>query len=411
MAAVGSLRIGFARVGSDGIFGSAFTTLALAAAPGPDSITVDWGAIDAIDGTPRIGTYLPGPDADFALPGATDDRAYADGDYLIKIKATAPVGTFEKGAAGTATDSVTLTAFIDANGSTGLSKLGDTRDNLMVGGSGADTFSGSRGEDWLSGGAGNDNLSGGDDHDTLTGGEGRDTANGGDGDDLILGDSGDDSLIGGVGNDEIDGGNGADRLLGGDGNDTLRGDGSGADFGNDTLTGGTGSDSMDGGGGNDSLNGGTGLDTLAGGDANDVLNGGADDDDLRGDAGADKLTGGTGSDTMEGGLGKDTLLSQADGLLDLFVYNDVAEGGDRITGFEHGIDAIAFYFCPGVDGDHFVGSAAAMADTGLYIIYEQATGRLSVDLDGTGSEKATLMATLTDMPTLSLGDFWFISVE
>jgi serralysin len=87
-------------------------------------------------------------------------------------------------------------------GSSTFSGTGNGLDNVMVGGSGANT---------LDGGAGNDTLYGYGGNDTL------------------LGNIGNDSLYGGAGNDRLDGGIGNDWLCGGLGVDTLTG-GTGADF-------------------------------------------------------------------------------------------------------------------------------------------------------------------------------------
>ena len=382
-----------------------FASLTLGADAGPDSIRLDWGAADHFGNEGRIVTYGPQPDLSFILPGPGANHAYVDGTYAIR--ATAAYGT------ETATAAINL--FVDVSNPAGTTRTGTGAMDVMFGGSGADTFSGGNGDDLLAGGGGGDSLNGGSGNDTASSGDGNDTANGGGGNDVLFGDNGDDSLLGAVGDDTVNGGNGADTLVGGDGNDSIWGDdgafGGGPDFGNDSLVGGNGNDTMLGEGGNDSLIGGTGFDSLAGGDGDDSINGGADDDSLFGDAGVDKLTGGAGSDTMTGGVGRDILTSQADGILDAFIFNDISEVGDRIIGFEHGIDAIALYFTLAVASDHLVASAGAMVDTDTYILYDQATGRLSIDFDGTGAGRATLVATLTDRPTLGIGDFWFLSLE
>ncbi|RZU46896.1 hemolysin type calcium-binding protein [Fluviicoccus keumensis] len=121
---------------------------------------------------------------------------------------------------------------------------GNGLNNLIIGGSGANT---------LSGGGGND---------TISGGGGGDTLNGEDGDDSIITDGG----------DAISGGNGTDTVLttvsyaldadvenavlqNAAANLSLTGNGLNnvltGDAGNNTLTGGTGADSMSGGAGND----------------------------------------------------------------------------------------------------------------------------------------------------------------
>jgi Ca2+-binding RTX toxin-like protein len=111
----------------------------------------------------------------------------------------------------------------------------------------------------------------------------------------------------------------------------------GSDF-NDTLTGGTGADTLIGGNGSDTLNGGAGTDTLIGGNGNDSLDGGTQQDSLIGGDGNDILLGRGGNDTLIGGLGNDTLTGNNDA--DRFVYNNPNEGGDSITDFGQGADAI-----------------------------------------------------------------------
>ena len=107
---------------------------------------------------------------------------------------------------------------------------------------------------------------------------------------------------------------------------------------NDTLTGGNVADTLIGGDGNDTLNGGMGIDVLDGGNGNDSLDGGTQQDSLIGGNGDDILFGRGGADTLIGGLGNDTLTGNNDP--DRFVYNNPNEGGDSITDFGQGADAI-----------------------------------------------------------------------
>jgi serralysin len=87
-------------------------------------------------------------------------------------------------------------------GASTFSGAGNGLDNVMIGGSGANTLDGGAGNDILYGYGGNDTL---------------------------LGNIGDDTLYGGAGNDRLDGGIGNDWLYGGLGADTLTG-GAGADL-------------------------------------------------------------------------------------------------------------------------------------------------------------------------------------
>ena len=280
-----------------------------------------------------------------------------------------------------------------------------------------------------------DNFSGGDLNDTLAGATGQDVIRGVGGDDLITGGFGNDTLYGQDGADHLSGNNDADQVYGGLGNDTESGD-----AGDDTVVGGTGNDVLSGVDGNDSISGGAGVDRLFGGDGSDLLYGGDGDDflvggtngdTLNGGNGADTLTGGAGDDGLSGGAGKD-VLSGGDGFdfLRGGLDNDTLTGGagndvfnfnflgsanaDRITDFVHGTDRI------GLDSATFAAVHAAL-DKGEFrlgaaaqdgddrIIYDQASGRLFYDPDGTlhGAQSAApvLFAIVANHAALTFQDF------
>ncbi|MGF7149557.1 Ca2+-binding RTX toxin-like protein [Sphingomonas zeicaulis] len=206
--------------------------------------------------------------------------------------------------------------------------------DVLIGGSAADTLSGMIGDDWLDGGEGADLLLGGEGNDAGIGGAGADT------------------IEGGVGNDRLDGGAGADILRGGIGDDTYIFDGldtivERAGEGNDTLAVsanqftltianienlsriGGGSFRGTGNAGANQLNGGSGADYLDGAAGNDVLNGGDGNDTLTGGTGADSLNGGAGIDTVSyeaatGGVGLNLLTGVVSG----------AAAGDSFSGIE-----------------------------------------------------------------------------
>ncbi|GAA0591723.1 hypothetical protein GCM10009416_32660 [Craurococcus roseus] len=233
---------------------------------------------------------------------------------------------------------------------------------------GTDTLSGF---ETIIGGAGNDtinaalataaiNLQGGAGNNVLTGGTLADTISATSGNNVLNGGGGDDTVTGGGGNDTIDGGAGADSLLGGDSDDTITG---GA--GNDRLDGGAGQDAADyrtstgnvvisytnvtgaeytatsdGLGGSDSM---TGMDDFLGGSGNDTIstNGSSWVHRIEGNAGADSLVGGSGGDTLVGGSGNDTL--DGNGGSDIadysastasvsLAYNSALSGGAGFTG-------------------------------------------------------------------------------
>ncbi|MEQ8602544.1 MAG: FecR domain-containing protein [Marivibrio sp.] len=108
----------------------------------------------------------------------------------------------------------------------------------------------------------------------------------------------------------IEGGDDADQLTGGAGDDTISGGG-----GDDVIEGGAGDDVIDGGDGDDQIDGGDGGDSLYGGSGDDVLTGGGEDDVIKGGDGDDTLTGGGGADRISGDAGDDlaTFSYSADG--------------------------------------------------------------------------------------------------
>ncbi len=241
----------------------------------------------------------------------------------------------------TSGDSTFVSNFLNIDGSAlaaGVAITGTASNNVITGGSGADTINGAGGSDVITAGAGDDTVSYHGVESTLSGGSGSDTlvllntatvnlnnADQTSGDFVnasgfehvdasalstgaaITGSSIANNLTGGSGSDTIDGGGGADAINAGGGNDrvTLRGA--------ETL--------LDGGSGIDTLvlatgSGVTGVNfTLADhtvGDAVDARNFDALDASavttaltVTGTTGGDTLTTGTGNDTIDGGGGAD----------------------------------------------------------------------------------------------------------
>ncbi|MEH2011610.1 calcium-binding protein [Nostoc sp.] len=191
------------------------------------------------------------------------------------------------------------------------------------------------------------------------------------------------NVIGTSGNDTIIGNDLSNFLQGGKGNDIINGN-----DGSDVLIGGAGNDFIDGGDGNDGALGGAGNDNLIGGFGNDVFDGGA---------GNDTVTGGGNLDVLTGGAG-----------FDLFPYFSPTEGGDLILDFTPGKDQI------GISASGFglglsVGSLPASSfvlgtsalDANSLFIYNDKTGQLFFDQDGSGSSAQQLLATLITVPTLN----------
>jgi Ca2+-binding RTX toxin-like protein len=212
---------------------------------------------------------------------------------------------------------------------------------------------------------------------------------GDDGNDAITGSAKDDVLKGGSGNDWLAGLGGDDVVNGGTGNDIA-----GGQDGDDKVSGGTGDDQVWGGLGDDHLTGDSGHDWLAGEAGNDTVEGGDGDDIVSGQEGADTLLGGAGNDELWGGAGADrfffTTALNAAGNVDQIKDFSAAEG-DKIL-LKHEI----FSGLPmGFLSSYLftVGAAATPADQ--RIVYDQNTGALSYDADGSGSQAAIQFAKLS----------------
>ncbi|MDE2620639.1 MAG: hypothetical protein KGL54_10805, partial [Sphingomonadales bacterium] len=161
----------------------------------------------------------------------------------------------------------------------------------------------------------------------------------------------------------------------------------------------------------------TGFDafTITGSSQNDILTGsstganriagGAGNDRLSGGAGDDRLSGGAGRDTLTGGAGKDT-----------FVF-DVLESSanrDTITDFSTPDDVLAFSAAAftglfadasGRLADHLFAVGPKATTAYQRIIYNDATGVLWYDADGSGAGAAVQVAVLQAKPTLTSESF------
>jgi Ca2+-binding RTX toxin-like protein len=318
---------------------------------------------------------------------------------------------------------------------------------------GNDTLYGDAGNDYLDGGLGDDELYGGADNDTLIGGYGGDLMNGGNGIDTAryvnsrsgvlvnlatngnaYGEAEGDTL---VSVENVLGSNFADNITGSTLANTIYGFN-----GNDTLSGGLGNDNLVGGAGADIINGGIGADyanysgstigvtinlnllTQTGGDAaGDKLYfienvfGSDGADALTGNAGLNTLSGAAGSDLINGGLGNDVLTGGTGG--DIFLFNTApnsASNKDTITDFSAADDTIYFEnaIFTQLTTTGFLNAALfknlnlGAIDANDRIIYNDTTGALYYDSNGSAAGGASLIATLSGAPTITAADIFVL---
>jgi len=228
------------------------------------------------------------------------------------------------------------------------------------------------------------------------------------------------NAIGGAGNDTITGNDLSNRLEGGTGNDILNGG-----LGNDILNGGLGNDTFvldsiddkvleDINAGDDliqssvsytlpsnvenlTLTGSSAI-TAIGNELNNILTGNLGANILNGGAGNDILKGGLGNDTLTGGIGNDT-----------FIFNstlNATSNRDTITDFSHSDDTIqlsksimsALGALGTLSANDFKLSTQTL-DSSDRIIYNQTSGALFYDTDGSGRSAALQIALLSSLPT------------
>ncbi len=251
-------------------------------------------------------------------------------------------------------------------GTAGISGIGNSSNNVVTGNIGANTLDGGSGNKPLIGGDGSDTLIGGFGNDSLSGGTGADVMTGGDGDDVYYIDVAGDT----VSETNAAAGGGVDRVF------TSISYSLGANvehlfltFAPTALIDGTGN----------SLN-----NTIQGNNVANVINGLGGNDVLRGGLGSDTLTGGTGTDffIFDTAFG----LSNIDMITDFAVVDDTIQLENAIfTGLGVGAGTLAA-------AAFFVGAGAG--DASDRIIYDNTTGNVFYDADGTGGTTQVQIAHL-----------------
>jgi Ca2+-binding RTX toxin-like protein len=316
---------------------------------GPGDFVLNFGGEDALDAT-EVGEPN-GPDEFTGGPGR-DTVTYVN--LALAVTAT-PDGVADDGSAGEG-DNIHTDNEVLVGGSAADTLIGGGLDDTLDGGKDGDRIAGGGGSDVLNGGAadsGADNIAGGGGPDSLDGGPGDDSLDGQAGTDVVGGGDGSDAAAGGDEADSVSGGAGLDTLFGGTGDDRLLGAGEGVigadgadslhgDAGNDDLDGGPADDNLAGGPGADTMGGAAGLDTAdyggASGPVTARLDGAAGDgerlegDHIRGDV--EGLRGGRAPDTLIGGAAANVI--DGAGGQD---YIDGAGGPDRLQG-GRGADAV-----------------------------------------------------------------------
>ena len=132
-------------------------------------------------------------------------------------------------------------------------------------------------------------------------------------------------------------------------------------------------------------------------------------DTITGQDGADTLSGGDGNDIIDGGAGNDKLNGGVGN--DIFKFVSLTQGVDSISDFVSGVDAIHvvasnFGLTTGMNVALLSSSATPVAsDTGAQFLYNNTSGALYFDRDGTDTTYETVqIATLTGQKPLVASD-------
>jgi Ca2+-binding RTX toxin-like protein len=142
-------------------------------------------------------------------------------------------------------------------------------------------------------------------------------------------------------------------------------------------------------------------DTLSGGSGNDTLAGGLGNDSLSGGLGNDSLTGGLGADTMVGGAGTDLLTGGAGADRFVFSVMETSVNRDTIADFNLLEDKIQFsksvftgFTGFAVTESMFRSSTAGVNSASTRLYYNNQSGVLSYDADGSGTQSQAIEVAL-----------------
>ena len=169
--------------------------------------------------------------------------------------------------------------------------------------------------------------------------------------------------------------------------------------GHDRITGSVYSDKMYGGAGEDSLIGSYG---------NDTLYGGSGRDDLYGGSGTDYLLGGSGSDLLAGGSGTDSFIFHTrppgDGVAEMDLVLD-------FTSADHVVLDNAAFPSLGEQGwlpsyMYKVVGSGGVVDSNDRVIYNNRTGVLTYDFNGSASGGRIVLADFYNTPALTAADIY-----
>jgi serralysin len=295
----------------------------------------------------------------------------------------------------------------------------------------SDNIYGGPASDSISGGPSNDTVEGYSNADYLDGGLGNDSLIGGEGDDFIFGGAGDDRLYGQWGYDILVGGDGIDTAAytsgyknqyrvtpNQDGTITVTGVEWNAVYDHSDILSGIEYVSF-----HDgvfaiadllphTVSGTDGKDRLGGSDKANVIFGRVGNDTITAKGGNDLIYGGLGKDTLTGGKGQDVFIfdtkpgkANLDRIIDFSVKEDSIWLDNEVfakLGSKGSIGA------PEKLNKGYFTIGAKAKDRNDYVIYNNKTGVLSYDADGSGKDAALGFAQLNKGLALTFKDFFVV---